>query len=91
MFHVDLDEYLAAVEMAAVAGAAGQARGRGRGGVIRSSVGVVATVSYKAPEFGIRSGMPLRTATKRCPEAVFLPPDPPAYEKVSERVMATVR
>src|SRR5437763_15888050 len=35
--------------------------------------------------------MPLRTAAKRCPEAVFLPSDPPAYLAVSERVMTTLR
>jgi len=51
---------------------------------------VVATASYAAREFGIRSGMPLRTAARRCPEAVFLPSDPPTYEAVSEQVMATL-
>jgi hypothetical protein len=33
--------------------------------------------TYAAREFVIRSGMPLRTAARRCPEAVFLPSDPP--------------
>ena len=42
---------------------------------------VVATASYEARAFGVRSGMPLRTAAKRCPEAVFLPADNPAYER----------
>ncbi|MDN5858464.1 MAG: DNA polymerase IV [Pseudonocardia sp.] len=53
--------------------------------------GVVATASYAAREFGVRSGMPLRTALKRCPEAVFLAVDRPAYEAVSEEVMAVLR
>jgi DNA polymerase-4 len=35
--------------------------------------------------------MPLRTAARRCPEAVFLPSDPPTYEAASEQVMATLR
>src|SRR6478672_2074713 len=35
--------------------------------------------------------MPLRTAVKRCPDAVFLPADKPAYEAGSERVMAVLR
>jgi DNA polymerase IV len=52
---------------------------------------VVATASYAAREFGIRSGIPLRTAARRCPDAVFLPSDPPAYHAVSDRVMATLR
>ncbi len=36
---------------------------------------VVATASYEARAFGVRSGMPLRTAARRCPDAVFLPTD----------------
>jgi DNA polymerase-4 len=52
---------------------------------------VVATASYEARRFGIRSGMPLRTAAQRCPDAVFLPSDRPAYEQASEEVMAALR
>ena len=51
----------------------------------------MATARYEAREFGIQSGMPMRIAAKRCPDAVFLPHDPPAYVEVSERVMATLR
>jgi len=53
--------------------------------------GVVATASYVAREYGIRSGMPLRTALHRCPDAVFLPADNPAYEAASREVMAVLR
>jgi DNA polymerase-4 len=35
--------------------------------------------------------MPLRTAARRCPDAVFLPTDAPAYEAASEQVMAVLR
>ena len=35
--------------------------------------------------------MPLRTAAKRCPDAVFLPSDFAAYEEASAKVMATLR
>jgi DNA polymerase-4 len=52
---------------------------------------VVSTASYEARQFGIRSGMPLKTALRRCPEAVFLPVDRPVYEAASETVMATLR
>jgi DNA polymerase-4 len=52
---------------------------------------VVATATYEAREHGVRSGMPLRTAAKRCPDAVFLPADNPHYEEVSEEVMGTLR
>ncbi len=52
---------------------------------------VVATASYEARAFGVRSGMPLRTAARKCPDAVFLPSDRPAYEAASARVMAALR
>jgi DNA polymerase-4 len=90
VLHVDLDEFLAAVEMARRP----ELRGRpvvvgGNGDPTRR--GVVSTASYQAREFGVHSGMPLRTAAKKCPDAVFLPVDTPVYEEVSERVMATLR
>ncbi len=90
MLHVDLDEFLAAVEIARRP----ELRGKpvvvgGKGDPTQRAV--VATASYAAREFGIHSGMPLRTAVRRCPDAAFLPSDPPAYEEVSERVMATLR
>jgi DNA polymerase-4 len=53
--------------------------------------GVVSTASYEARAFGVRSGMPLRTASKRCPEAVFLPVDADAYLAASAEVMDTLR
>src|SRR5207248_10267784 len=53
--------------------------------------GVVSTASYEARQFGVHSGLPLRTAARRCPEAVFLPVDREVYEAVSAEVMATLR
>ena len=90
VLHVDLDEFIAAVEVARRP----ELRGRpvvvgGQGDPTRR--GVVATASYAAREFGVHSGMPLRLAARKCPEAVFLPSDPAAYEKVSEQVMAALR
>ena len=52
---------------------------------------VVATASYEARAHGVRSGMPLRTAARKCPDAVFLRSDRPAYEAASAQVMATLR
>jgi DNA polymerase-4 len=51
----------------------------------------VATASYEARAFGVRSGMPLRQAQRRCPDAVFLASDRPAYDAASAAVMATLR
>jgi DNA polymerase-4 len=53
--------------------------------------GVVATASYEAREHGVHSGLPMRTAVRRCPDAVFLPVDRPAYEAVSAEVMSALR
>src|SRR5262249_59299771 len=53
--------------------------------------GVVSTASYEAREHGVHSGLPLRTAAKRLPDAVFLPVDRAAYEEISETVMEVLR
>jgi DNA polymerase-4 len=90
VLHVDLDEFLAAVEVLRrpeLAGLPVVVGGRGD----PTERAVVSTASYAAREFGIRSGMPLKTALRRCPDAVFLPVDRPVYEAASEQVMATLR
>ncbi|HEX9065161.1 MAG TPA: DNA polymerase IV, partial [Streptosporangiaceae bacterium] len=46
---------------------------------------------YEARKFGVHSGLPLRTAARRCPDAVFLPVDRPVYEAASAVVMDTLR
>ena len=53
--------------------------------------GVVSTASYEARKFGIHSAMPLRTAYKLCPHAVFLPVDYEEYSKMSERIKKILR
>src|SRR3984957_4094971 len=53
--------------------------------------GVVSTASYEARQFGVHSGLPLRTAAKRCPDCVFLPVEADAYNEVSARVMTVLR
>jgi DNA polymerase-4 len=91
ILHVDLDQFLAAVEV----GRRPELRGLpvvvGGSGDPTQGRMVVATASYEARAFGVHSGMPLRTAYRRCPQAVFLPSDPAAYEEASAQVMATLR
>ncbi|HET7691062.1 MAG TPA: DNA polymerase IV [Nocardioidaceae bacterium] len=90
VLHVDLDQFIAAVEVLRrpeLEGLPVVVGGRGD----PTQRGVVATASYEAREFGIGSGMPLRTALKKCPDAVFLPMDMPAYLEASEQVMAVLR
>src|SRR5947199_1639427 len=90
VLHVDLDQFIAAVEvlrrpelrgLPVIVGGDGDPTKRG----------VVSTASYEARAFGVRSGMPLRTAARRIPDAVFLPVDKPAYEAASADVMAVLR
>jgi DNA polymerase-4 len=90
VLHVDLDQFIAAVEMLRRPELVGRpvvVGGRGD----PTERGVVATASYPAREHGVHSGMPLRTAAKRIPDAVFLPVDRPAYDEASARVMDTLR
>jgi DNA polymerase-4 len=90
VLHVDLDQFIAAVEVARHPELRGKPVVVGGNGDPTERA-VVATASYEAREFGVHSGMPLRIAAKRCPDAIFLPSDPPAYLEVSEHVMTTLR
>ena len=90
MLHVDLDQFIAAVEVLR------HPELRGRPVVVGgdgdpAKRGVVSTASYEARAYGVHSGQPLRTAARRCPDAVFLPVDREAYEAVSAEVMAALR
>jgi DNA polymerase IV len=90
VLHVDLDMFLAAVEILRNPELAGKPVVVGGRGIVTERA-VVSTASYEAREHGIRSGMPLRTAYKKCPDAVFLPVDFPVYERASAEVMGTLR
>jgi DNA polymerase IV len=90
VLHIDLDQFIAAVEVLRRPELAGRPVIVGGAGDPTQRA-VVATASYEAREYGIHSGMPLRTAVKRCPDAVFLPSDFAAYEEASATVMATLR
>jgi len=90
VLHVDLDQFIAAVEVLR------RPELRGRPVVVGgdgdpTKRGVVSTASYEARAYGVHSGLALRTAARRCPEAVFLPVDREVYETVSAEVMDTLR
>lgn len=90
VLHVDLDEFIAAVERLRRPELAGKPIVVGGDGD-PTKRGVVSTASYEARAFGIGSAMPLRTAYKRNPDAVFLPVDEDAYLAASRGVMAVLR
>jgi DNA polymerase-4 len=90
IFHVDMDEFIAAVEVLR------RPELRGRPVIVGgdgdpTQRGVVSTASYEAREFGVRSAMPLRTALHRCPDGVFLAVDADHYLEASGRVMQVLR
>jgi DNA polymerase-4 len=86
--HVDMDAYFASVEQAV------DPRLRGKPVVVGgrpNSRGVVTAASYEARPFGIRSGMPIAAAVRRCPHAVFLPGNFALYVHTSKRIFEVLR
>jgi DNA polymerase-4 len=53
--------------------------------------GVVSAASYAARKFGVHSAMPLRTAHKLCPHAIFVEGHPHRYREESEKVFTTLQ
>ena len=51
----------------------------------RHERGVVSAASYEARKFGVHSAMPLRTAAKLCPQAIFVDGHPDRYRECSEK------
>ncbi len=91
LLHVDMDQFLAAVEVLRRPELKGRPVGVGGDGYPTRARQVVSTASYEARAFGVHSGMPIVTAARRCPDAVFLPVDFPAYDAASAEVWTAVR
>lgn len=91
LFHVDLDQFLAAVEIRRRPELAGKAVVVGGDGDPTRPRQVVETATYEARALGVRSGMPLRAALRKAPDAVYLRSDHPTYEAASIEVMDTLR
>jgi len=83
IIHIDLDAFYASVEIRdnpklegkPVVVGADPKKGFGRG--------VVSTCNYEARKFGVRSGMPINFAYRKCPDCVFLPVDMDKYVEES--------
>ena len=86
ILHLDLDAFFVSVE---------QLRNdslRGKPLIIggSSNRGVVASCSYEARAFGVRSAMPMRQALQLCPDALVLKGDMESYSKHSALVREVV-
>ncbi|OMC41451.1 DNA polymerase IV [Mycobacterium sp. GA-1841] len=91
ILHIDLDQFLASVELRRHPELEGLPVIVGGSGDPTEPRKVVTCASYQAREFGVHAGMPLRTAARKCPDATFLPSDPAAYDAASEQVMGLLR
>lgn len=89
IIHIDMDAFYASVEQRDFP----EYRGLPLvvGGLPEGRGGVVATASYEARKFGIRSAMPSKTAQRLCPEAVFVLPRFDAYKAVSKHIREIFR
>ena len=83
IFHVDMDAFFAAVEVL------GNPRLRGKPVIVSGNPetrSVVASATYEARKYGIRSGMSAVEARLRCPHAIFVEGNPKKYLYYSSRI-----
>ena len=83
ILHADMDAFFASVEQR------DHPEWRGKPVVVGAPPdqrGVVAAASYEARRYGIHSAMPSREAGRRCPHAIFAPPNFRRYSQVSRQV-----
>jgi DNA polymerase-4 len=88
IMHIDLDAFFASIEQR------DHPEYQGRPLVVGAKPGrrgVVATCSYEARRYGVRSAMPINEAARRLPpETVYLTPDMSRYTEVSEQIMESL-
>lgn len=87
IIHVDMDAFFASVEVLDNPSLKGKPVIVGG----TSNRGVVATCSYEARRFGVRSAMPIFMAKELCPNAVFVKPRFWRYKEISNNIFNIFR
>ncbi|MCM5527987.1 DNA polymerase IV [Parasegetibacter sp. NRK P23] len=84
IIHIDMDAYYASIEQRDFP----EYRGKpiAVGGSPDGRGGVVATASYEARKFGVKSAMPSKMALQLCPQLVFVKPRFDVYKSVSQHI-----
>jgi DNA polymerase-4 len=88
IFHVDMDAFFVSVEELFDPSLKGKAVVVGGQ---KHERGVVSAASYEARKFGVHSAMPLRTAAKLCPHAMFVNGHPERYRECSQQVFEVLK
>ena len=86
ILHLDMDAFFASVEQM------DHPEWRGKPVIIGGETrGVVSTASYEARRFGVHSAMPMATAHRLCPQAIFVRGNRRRYAEISGRIMAALQ
>lgn len=84
--HIDMDAFYASIEIR------DNPKLKGKPVLVggKSKRGVVATCSYEARKYGIKSAMPVFIAVKKCPNCIIIKPNHSKYSAVSKQIFSLI-
>ena len=87
ILHIDMDAFFIAVEQR------DDPSLRGKPAAVCGSLSrsVVTSATYEARPFGIRAGMPVQEAKRKCPQLILVPGDHSKYTKTSARIFSILK